>query len=214
MLEHELGREGDHQRGVVGEGGVNFQRCDGGFEAGVRASGDGEGEVFVEVGDPRGGELDVGGGRGFGFGFRGEEVSPALAFTAAGAELGVDGVGVAADVDDFLGGEDVDLDGQGRLGATGSRLEDTGGGIAVPGSDIRGDGEGGLRDGLGRQEIVLEEQDEGEFGRGFGPCGDVPDAHTEDLWGVVLLQETSGATASDGIMEGALGGFFGFDGST
>jgi len=155
-------------------------------------------------------------GRGGGFGFellRGEEVRPALALAAGGAELYFDGVGVAADVGDFLGGEDVDLDGEGSLGAAGPGLEDAGGGGAVPGGDVRGDGEAGLGDGLGGEEVVLKEQDEGELGGGPGTGGDVADAYTEDLGGVVLLQEAGGATAPDGIVEGALGGFFGLDGS-
>ena len=70
---------------------------------------DGESEVFIKVGDSRGGELHVGRCRRVKLSFQGDKVSPALAFTAASAKFGVDGVGIAVDVNDFLSGEDVDF---------------------------------------------------------------------------------------------------------
>ena len=149
--------------------------------------GNSESKVFIKVGDSRGGELHVGGCRRVGLGFRGDKVSPALAFTAASAEFGVDGVGIATDVDDFLSGEDVDFNRQGRLRAARPGFKDTSGGGAVTGGDVCGDGEGSLRDGLSREEIMLKEQDDSKLGYGFSAGRDVADAYAEDLRGVVLL---------------------------
>ena len=117
----------------------------------------------------------------------GEEVSLVLAFTAGGAELGSNGVGGAADGEDFFGREDIDLDGEGCLGAAGAGFEDPSRGSAVSGGDIHRDNKGGLRDGLSGEEVVLKELDDGKLGSGLSACGDVADAYPEDLGGVVLL---------------------------
>jgi len=131
-----------------------------------------------------------------------------LAFTAASTKFGVNKVGIAADINDFLSGEDVNFNGQGRLRATRPGFEDTSRGGAVTGGDVCGDGKGSLRDGLSREEIMLKEQDNSKLGYGFNTGRDVTDTYTEDLRGVVLLQETSGPATSDSIVEGTFNSFF------